>query len=185
MFIFCRPHQWLCDPAPPVISLRSHGPCLFERQCCYLLYAGHVKSCRSTLLSAKFLARSPRRSCFYTAVPTCFFLDGPCCLRFIANLTFQKLDVPNSSLKRSLKQVAVRALVSFYHFQLEKITSLQEQSQGHLETSSEFKLKPGILSCLQLVLLRYRYQGQCLTSSSMTVLCVQDFLCPSRYGAWL
>lgn len=183
MFISCTPHQWFCDPAPPVISLRSHGPCLFERQCCYLLYASHVKSCRPVLLTAKFLARSPRLSCFNTTVSTCFFLDEPCCLRLITNPTFQKLDVQNLSRKRS-KQVAVRALVGFYHFQLEKVSFIQEESQGHLEINSKLKLKLRILTCLQLVLLRCRYQWQCFTSS-VAVFCVQDLLCPSRYGAWL
>lgn len=80
-----------------------------------MLYAGHVKSCRPVLLSAKFLARSPRLSCFYSTVSTFVFLDKPCCLRLITNSTFQKLDVQNLSLKRS-KQVAVGALVGFYCF---------------------------------------------------------------------
>lgn len=33
----------------------------------------HVKSCKSVLLSAWFLARSPRLSCFYNTVYTCFW----------------------------------------------------------------------------------------------------------------
>lgn len=162
MFISCMLHQWLWDPASPVISLQSHGPCPLERRCCYLLYA--VMSSLANLYSCRPDSWLGAQDC---RVFTTLFIhaSGRSLLPWVA------LE-PDFSATACTELGSEERGLSMWHCLVSPSSTFDLGTITRpLGNRRKFKLKLGILTCLQLILLHHRSQRQCFASPLVAMFC--------------